>query len=271
MPSPHPSKPPPPPQHLPANLTSEISNLQLETKDISDQGEDLTCSSEGSDADFEEEMTPETMIPKYLQIQTRLYKIHPSVASTITGGKKAKGGGRKPTKVQPSPPPAHLSDGDKRKVKTLHQRLVEFERDPLFDSYVADTAWRDERAKLEEEGWANKQPRKRSRRPKSEGPPQAASNGGSNNAAIPTPAADDEDEGLMGGLFDGPPTEEADASGENIVIRDFEDAPVSTIASKFVKKAGQGKAGVGAAALRKLVQEICKSRYITRLAWTIQG
>lgn len=245
------SKPPPP---LPAktNLANEVSKLQLESKDISDQGEDVTCSSEGESSDeFDDEVTPETMIPAYIQVQTKLYKIHPTVASTVTGGKKAKGGGRKPTRVAPAPPPAHLPDLQKKKVKVLHQKLQQFERDPLFDSYEADTAWRDARGKLEEEGFAAKPPKKRA--PAKSMPAKAEVK----------KAEESEDEGLMGGLFEGPATEEEVAPGESITIRDFEESPATT--TSFAKKAGQGKAGVGAAALRKLVQEICKSRLVTLL------
>ncbi|TGZ77295.1 hypothetical protein EX30DRAFT_374736 [Ascodesmis nigricans] len=260
LPSRETSKPLPPPlEKPPLNVDSNIPNIALETKDISDQGEDL-CPSDTSESEFEdEELTPENMIPKYLEIQTKLYKIHPTVSSTVTGGKKAKGGGRKPTKVQPGPPPAHLPEAEKKKVKLFHQKLAEIERDPLFDAYEADTAWRDQRSTLEEDGWAKKQPRKRGKKPN----PSQGAQPASASSANPTPAGDDDDDGLMGGLFDGPPTEESSSAGENITIRDFEDAPTSIMASKLAKKSGQGKSGVAAHALRKLVQEICKSRHVT--------
>ncbi|KAI5776100.1 P-loop containing nucleoside triphosphate hydrolase protein [Geopyxis carbonaria] len=232
------------PNITPASLTSDISNLELETIDTSDEDE-----SSEDDSDSESELTPETLVPLYLRIQSRLYKLHPTAASVITGGKRIKGGGKKPTKSAPKPPPASLSDAKKQKVKRLQQKLVEFERDPLFDAYVADTAWRDQRAKLDEAAWMKKQLKN---------PPQPIVEPSVEPVESAVPV-DDEDMGFMGRLFEGAATEEASSSGENIVIRDFEESSNSA-ESQFAKKAGRGKAGVGAAAMRKMVQEVCKSR-----------
>lgn len=158
--------------------------------------------------------------------------------------------------MRPAPPPANLPEAQKKKVKVLHQRLRQFESDPLFDQYEADTAWRDARGKLEEEGFASK-PKKRTPAKTTPPPPEAKK------------AEDSDDEGgLMGGLFEGPATEEEVAPGEVLTIRDFEEAPATT--TSFAKKAGQGKAGVGAATLRKLVQDICKSRLVTLFSLTLQ-
>jgi len=244
-----------------ASLISEISNLELETKDVSDRGSDPAVSEDSSEEEEDEEeeeeeesdkeLTPENLVPTYLALQTKLYSIHPNCASTIVGGKKAKGGGKKPTKSAPQPPPKSLSDKSKAKVKRLQQKLAALERDPLFDSYIADTAWRDERAKLDEEAWVNK-------KSKPPPPPRPVVK----NEPKPSPPPPPEDEGLIGSLFNGPPTEEQGEKGENILIWDFEEAPASTTTSTFVKKAGKGKAGVGAAAMRKMVEEICKSRDI---------
>lgn len=230
----------------PASLSSEISNLQLESLDISDQGEDLTCSSDGS-ASSDDEISPDSMVPTYLRLQTRLYNIHPSVASVITGGKKVKGGGKKPTKLPPGIPPGHLSLSKKKKVKTLQGKLSQLERDPLFDSYIADTAWRDERAKLDEEAWLKKQ---------QDGVPEPEQTKATKRSP-PKPVVE-EDQGMLGGLFEGPPTEEqVGTTGENIRIRDFEE---SASGAPKVNMGGPVKPGVGAALLRKMVQEICKSR-----------
>jgi ATP-dependent RNA helicase DHX29 len=244
-----------------ASLVSEISNLELESKDVSDRGSDPAMSENDEESETEseeesesedEELTPENLVPTYLALQTKLYNIHPNCASVIVGGKKAKGGGKKPTKSPPQPPPKTLSDAERSKVKQLQQKLADLERDPLFDSYIADTAWRDERAKLDEESWANKkskapQPAPKKASAKEQPPPP------------PPPAPAEEDVGIMGMLFDGPPTEEQAAAGEKVTIRDFEEASASTTTS-WMSKAGKGKAGVSAAAMRKLVQEICKSR-----------
>jgi len=241
-----------------ASLISEISNLGLESKDISDRGSGPVVSptaangadlDEGSEIESDcEDLTPENLEPTYVALQTRLYKIHPNCASTIVGGKKAKGGGKKPTKSPPQPPPKSLSDKDRATVKRLQQKLAEVERDPLFDSYAADTAWRDERTKLDEEAYAIKKAK-----PK---PPPATSRIAEPKLQPLSPTDDDNSMGLL----DGPPTEEQETASASVKIRDFEAAPASTASSWVTNKVAKGKAGVGAAAMRKLVQEICKSR-----------
>ncbi|CCX31615.1 P-loop containing nucleoside triphosphate hydrolase protein [Pyronema domesticum] len=231
-------------------LVAEISNLGLETKDISDRGSDPALSEDeesGEEEESDKELTPENLVPMYLALQTKLFKIHPNCASTIVGGKKIKGGGKKPTKSPPQPPPKSLSDKDRSTAKRLQMKLAELERDPLFDSYIADTAWRDERQKLHDLNLEIKKASGTAPAPKPSPRPPPKSK----------PA---EDEGMMGMLFDGPPTEESGDAGENIVIRDFEEAPASTTTSAFPKKVTKGKAGVGAPAMRKLMEEICKSR-----------
>ncbi|KAA8895162.1 P-loop containing nucleoside triphosphate hydrolase protein [Sphaerosporella brunnea] len=249
-----------------SSLITEISNLELESKDVSDRGSDPAASEsdeeriEEEESEEEEELTPENLVPMYLTLQTKLYNIHPNCASVIVGGKKAKGGGKKPTKSPPQLPPKSLSDKERATVKRLQQKLADLERDPLFDSYTADTAWRDERAKLDEESWANKKSKPPKPPPKK---PSAKEKALQPSPSPPPPA--EEDEGIMGMLFDGPPTEEQAAAGENVAIRNFEEALVSTTAS-WAQKGGKGKAGVGAPAMRKLVQEICKSRDVNAKA-----
>jgi ATP-dependent RNA helicase DHX29 len=241
-------------------LVNEISNLDLEAKDISGQGSDPAFSDtddkseeDSEDFDFETELTPENLVPTYVSLQTRLYNTHPNCASIIVGGKRAKGGGKKPTKAAPQAPPKSLSDKQKSTVKRLQQKLSELERDPLFDSYIADTAWRDTRAKLDEESWSKKQTKEK--QPKA--PLPTGVRGKRNESG--TTETPEEDMSLMGSLFEGPPTEEPSASGESVSIRDFEESS-SKATNTFGSKVGKGKAGVGAAAMRKLVQEICKSR-----------
>lgn len=245
-----------------ASPISEILNLGLESMDISNRGSDPVVSPDGSedggkgedgededDGAEDEELTPENLVPTYLALQTKLYSIHPNCASLIVGGKKAKGGGKKPTKLPPQPPPKSLLDKSKATVKRLQQKLEELERDPLFDAHIAYTAWRDERINLDDEAWVN--------RKKESLPPRPVAKSLAKVAPPPS-----EDDSLMGSLFDGPPTEEQGEAGENIFIRDFEEAPASTVTSGFAKKTGKGKAGVGAAAMKKLVEEICKNRDI---------
>ncbi|KAF8539692.1 hypothetical protein BDD12DRAFT_881949 [Trichophaea hybrida] len=184
------------------SLISEISNLELETKDISDRGSDPAVfedfpEDEGEDEEedeeeeeSDEELTPENLVPTYLALQTNLYNIHPNCASTIVGGKRAKGGGKKPTKSAPQSPPKSLSDKSRATVKRLQQKLAELERDPLFDSYIADTVWRDERARLDEEAWANK-------KSKPPPPPRPVVKNEPKPLSPPPP----EDEGLIGSLL----------------------------------------------------------------------
>ncbi|KAL7274738.1 hypothetical protein RUND412_002346 [Rhizina undulata] len=231
---------------LPAvsSVISSVSRLALESKDISDEGE--TWEEEN------DEINPEQLTPQYIKLQTQLYKLHPLSASRGPG-KKSKG---KKNIGKPSVPA--LSPERAKELKKIQDKLDALERDPLFDKDEAVLEWGLERTRLEEESRAAKQLHS----PANPAPRQAPLKAERKTPIASAPLPKEEDDiGLIGGLFEPPPTEEATigtAEGEKVTIRDFELAEGG--ADKFAKGKLKGKAGVAAPAMKKLLEEICKTR-----------
>lgn len=226
----------------------------------------------------EEDMAPEQLIPQYINIQTQIYNLHPASTAIATGNKGKGGKGRKQVKL-----PAGLSEEKVKELKKLQNILEILGRDPLFDLREAEYVWTEERARLAKEGWSKKQPEgkwaeknpKKSRTPRIPSPPtpesddEESSDGGislspSSEPAIVSFAEEyDSDQGLMGGLFEPPPTEETTVGQpeqEKVSIRNFEE--VSSTGGAFRKSKPKGKAGVGSAAVKRVLEEVCKSRYV---------
>lgn len=265
-------------RHLSARGSRPAPNPSSESKDISDGGgssdEDEDRGTEGEEEE-EEEMTPEQLIPQYINIQTLIYHLHPASTTPTTGNKAGKG--RKQAKS-----PVGLSAQKMKELKKLQDRLGILSRDPLFDLREAEYFWAEERLRLEKEEWSKKQPEgkwaknpKKSRTPKAPSPPvpesddEESSDGGiplfSSSKSAPAFATEeyDSDQGLMGGLFEPPPTEETTVGQpeqEKVSIRDFEE--IVSAGSNFGKNKPKGKAGVGSAAVKRVLEEVCKSRYV---------
>lgn len=219
-------------------------------------------------------MAPEKLIPQYINIQTQMYHLHPASTALTTGSKGGKGGkGRKQVQY-----PAGLSPEKMNELKKLQNKLEILSRDPLFDLREAEYVWTGERLRLEKEGWSKKQPEgkwaektpKPSRTPKMPPPPAPESgdeehDGGISLFASSESASEehDADLGFIGRLFEPPPTEETtvgQTEQEKVSIRDFEE--VSSTGSSFGKNKPKGKAGVGSATVKKVLEEVCKSRYV---------
>lgn len=263
-------------RHLSTGGPRPIPNLVLESKDISDEGETFS-EGEGGDGDGgdeeDEEVTPEELIPRYIGLQTQIYHLHPALTAVVTGKKGTKG--RKPAKYS-----AGLSTEESKELKRLQSRLEILSRDPLFDLREAEYVWAEERLRLEKEGWINKQlggkwTEESSVQSGSTQSPSSAVLGSddkkkldgsttsfpsSDSAAIPLVEEYDTDLDLIGGLFEPPPTEEVivGQTEERVNIRDFEEA--SFTGSNFGKNKPGGRAGIGSAIVKKVLEEVCKSR-----------
>lgn len=222
-------------------------------------------------------MAPEQLIPQYINIQTQIYNLHPASTVIATGNKGKASKGRKQVKL-----PTGLSAEKMKELKKLQNMLEILSRDPLFDLREAEYVWTGERVRLAKDEWSKKQPEgkwaeknpKKSRTPKIPSPPtpesdDESSDGGISLSPSPEPAIAsfaeeyDSDQGLMGGLFEPPPTEEitvGQPEQEKVNIRNFEE--VSSTGGTFGKGKPKGKAGVGSAAVKRVLEEVCKSRYV---------
>lgn len=265
-------------RHLSVRSSRPVPNPSSGSKDISDGSEssDEDEEKEGEEEEEEEDMTPERLIPQYINIQTLIYHLHP--ASTALAAGKNVGRGRKQAKS-----PVGLSAEKMKELKKLQDRLEILSRDPLFDLRDAEYLWAEERLSLEKEEWSKKQPEgkwaeknpKKLRTPKAQSPPtpesddEESSDGGIPLFSSPEPAPDfateeyDSDLGLIGGLFEPPPTEETTVGQpeqEKVSIRDFEE--IASTGSNFGKNKPKGKAGVGSAAVKRVLEEVSRSRYV---------
>lgn len=221
-------------------------------------------------------MAPENLIPQFISVQTLLYYLHPASTAPATGNKGGKG--RKNTKYL-----AGLSAEKMKELKKLQDRLEILSRDPLFDLREAEYVWANERLRLEKEEWSKKQPEgkwaeknpKRPSTPKTlplltpESDDEESSDGGISLSPSPEPVSAflteeyDSDLGLIGGLFEPPPTEETTVGQpeqEKVNIRDFEE--VFSTGGNFGKNKPKGKAGVGSGVVRGVLEEVCRSRYV---------
>lgn len=269
----------PPAKKLPGEPTVRAAPAPVEDSDsTSAKVSEDTADEDEDEAAEPEEDTPENLIPRYVQMRTQLYYIHPSLspAASIKKGKS-----KSTSKVDRMP--GGLSPDTVRRVKKLQDSLIAIERDPLFDLRTADAYWMESRLKMDVEVSAAKRARSKPRLPACNAPlkpkprlqnparPGRLSDNvaedvlkGAEEAtlALSIVVEDDDDDTLVGGLFEVPPTEEATVEGVNVAVRDFEESTSSTTAT-FGGKAGKskGRAGVGAAAIRKVMEEVCKSRF----------
>lgn len=264
-------------RHLSIRGPLQIPNPSLEGKDLSDDDDDddNDDSEDDGEDEYEDDIAPEQLIPQYINIQTQIYNLHPASTTLATGNKGGKG--RKQVKS-----PAGLSVEKMKELKKLQNMLEILSRDPLFDLREAEYVWTGERVRLEKEGWSKKQPEgkwteknpKQSRTPKTPVPPtpesdEESSDGGISLSPFSEPATVsraeeyDSDQDFMGGLFEPPPTEETTTGQsvqEKVNIRDFEQ--VSAAGSTFGKNKPKGKSGVGSATVKRVLEEVCKSRYV---------
>lgn len=248
------------PQHLRLGISRPNADSSPPIKGTADKAEAST----GSQTDEDDmDYTPEELIPQYVKLQTRIYYLHP--ASTIVISSK-KGG------KAPNPLPPGITNSGAAELKKLQSKLEVLVRDPLLDLRDAEEVWRIERIRLENEARASqhrqgKSVPRRNRQPLQ--PNEVETGGGSlpasSVATTPTESDSDSDTGLIGGLFEPPPTEEAIVSKEEVGseyekvdIRDFEEA--SSTGGNFGKGKPKGKAGVGASAVRRVLEDVCRSR-----------
>lgn len=259
-------------RHLVIRDSRPVSYQSLEGKNISDEGE---TSDEGEGGEYEEEeIAPEQLIPQYIDLQKQIYNLHP--ASTSLAQRKKGGKGPKQAKS-----PVELTPEKTKELKRLQDKLEALTRDPLFDIKESEYIWAEERLRLEKEGWIKKQleGKRIEKNPKQPKPspsqlsPAAGSgdeendNGGvllflsSKSASAPLVEDDDVDLGLTGGLFEPPPTEEktvGQTEEVEVAIRDFGEA--ESAGGNFGKKKPKGRAGVGLAKVKDILEEVCRSR-----------
>ena len=114
--------------------------VDIEVNSFEDKQEAPSTESESSS-----DMEPEQMLQKYLEYQSRLYKLDPNlvVAQTAKSSKKPK------SKTQPSDYIA--KDTSKQKAARLQAKIAQIKSDILFDHQEADERWTEMRVQLSKE------------------------------------------------------------------------------------------------------------------------
>ncbi|GLB10832.1 hypothetical protein AtubIFM57258_007244 [Aspergillus tubingensis] len=92
---------------------------------------------QSSPYDSDSSLDPDTLIPKYLDLQTRLYGLRPELFDQPKKGKK---GGRKPAEAEQDP-----------QVVRLQRKITSIENDVLFDQHEAEYKWREKLDDLRKE------------------------------------------------------------------------------------------------------------------------
>ncbi|PWY93317.1 ATP dependent RNA helicase [Aspergillus sclerotioniger CBS 115572] len=83
---------------------------------------------QSSPYDSDSSLDPDTLVPKYLDLQTRLYGLRPELFDQPKKGKK---GGRKPTGTDVPDP----------QIARLQRKIASIENDVLFDRHEAEYKW----------------------------------------------------------------------------------------------------------------------------------
>ncbi|OJJ67465.1 hypothetical protein ASPBRDRAFT_136048 [Aspergillus brasiliensis CBS 101740] len=92
---------------------------------------------QSSPYDSDSSLDPDTLIPKYLDLQTRLYGLRPELFDQPKKGKK---GGRKPAEAEQDP-----------QIARLQRKITSIENDVLFDRHEAEYKWREKLDDLRKE------------------------------------------------------------------------------------------------------------------------
>lgn len=83
---------------------------------------------QSSPYDSDSSLDPDTLVPKYLDLQSRLYGLRPELFDQPRKGKK---GGRKPTGTDVPDP----------QITRLQRKIASIENDVLFDRHEAEYKW----------------------------------------------------------------------------------------------------------------------------------
>lgn len=167
--------------------------------------------------DSDSSIDPDTMVPEWLELQTRLYSLQPDLFDRPGKGKKGRGG--------------VASQSDDPEVSKVQRKIAKIERDVLFERREAEYIWKDKLEELRKDATFMRRPVDRKKE---------AQNPAEEDLQTPDPALDDpaltvptmeeldDGAGLLGDMFQ----EEPDGSGSilglpppvvdtNMTVRDF--------------------------------------------------
>ncbi|KAI9370426.1 P-loop containing nucleoside triphosphate hydrolase protein [Aspergillus egyptiacus] len=173
--------------------------------------------------DSDSSLDPDTLVPKYLDLQTRLYNLQPDIFDKPKKGKK----GREPSPADPQ-------------ALKLQRKISAIENDVLFDRKEAEYLWREKLDELRKEAAIFRRAETKAEvdlAEKKEGPETDT-----------TPPADDDDADLLGDMFQ---AEEQEPTLElGVITEELNKASIAT--RDFGKWTGLSP--------RRVLEEACKAR-----------
>ncbi|KAJ5151042.1 uncharacterized protein N7482_010294 [Penicillium canariense] len=165
--------------------------------------------------DSDSSIDPDTMVPEWLELQTKLYSLQPDLFDRPGRGKKGRGGA--------------TEQSDDPEVAKLQHKITKIERDVLFERHEAEFIWKGKLDELRKDATFMRRPveRKKQAQPSEEPAKEATNNPPPDADVLPVDEMEDDAAGLLGDMFqaepdDGsilglpPPVMEA-----NVTIRDF--------------------------------------------------
>lgn len=196
--------------------------------------------------EYESDIEPEDLMPVYLETKAKLFHLQPT-KQTPTRGR----GPRSKVDEETSP-----------QIEKLNRKLKKIEGDILFDQYLADKQWDNQRILLEREAAVKRSmvsglPVERERHP-AESSDESEEDEVSREAAAMALEVlqndSDNDDGAIADLFASLPVTEVDsATGKSNTVINGSDGS-KTVIRDFGKTTGVGP--------RRVLEEACRARYV---------
>jgi ATP-dependent RNA helicase DHX29 len=180
-------------------------------------------------------LDPDTLLPKYLELQTRLYNLQPEIFDKPKKGKKS---GREKT--------ASASAEDPQ-VASLQRKIASIENDVLFDKAEAEYRWREKLDDLRKEAAFLRQSQPKDK-PEQDDTKEAGEKEPENSVPL---MDEDETADLLGDMFQAEePTLES-----GVILEELNKAVLNM--RDFGKWTGLSP--------RRVLEETCKARYVISL------
>jgi ATP-dependent RNA helicase DHX29 len=199
-------------------------------------------------SDLDSDIEPDEVVPTYLKIKGRLFEIDPDALDANAGKSRKKSKARGP--VDKAEPPA---------VRKLRSQLQQLESDALFNQEEADALWPAKRNQIAQAKAAGKRSEAQEPiAPMEESSPSAPAKNSAESTAAPGPEADmaddEDDDGMLGGMFAAVPDEpiagptNGDVGSDDVTVKDFG------------KQTGMSP--------RRILEEAVRARYVISVSYT---
>lgn len=185
------------------------------------------------DYDSDSSIDPDTMVPEWLELQTRLYSLQPDLFDRPGKGKKGRG--------------AAASQSDDPEVSKMQRKIAKIERDVLFERREAEYIWNGKLEELRKDATFVRRPVDRKKEVPSQEDIQPDPVLDDPAFSVPTMEELDDGAGLLGEMFQ----DEPDASESVLGL------PPPVVDSKITVRDFGKWTGLSS---RRVLEESCKAR-----------